>query len=255
MANKGWRDTELLVAMNLYCRLPFGCFHSRHPKVIEFANLLGRTSGALAMKLCNLASLDSTHQARGVKGLGNASRMDREIWRQFEENWTSMVQASEEAVQSLAAGLSVEGDFCFEINTDYTGYDVLAEIKRRQGQQFFRESVLASYEDRCCITGNPLPELLIASHILPWAVSQKDRLNPRNGLCLARTQDAAFDAGLITLDEEFRVLLSPRLQEVCSEETLNDNFKKYEGRQINLPTRFRPDKQFIAYHRRIHSAA
>lgn len=166
-----------------------------------------------------------------------------------------MVYASELAVEGLGPQPTVEENFKIDPKSDYTGYDILTEANRRQGQQFFRESILASYGSRCCITNNPLPELLIASHIVPWALSEKDRLNPRNGLCLARTQDAAFEAGLITLDEEFRVRLSPRLKEVCSEETLADNFEKYEGRQINLPIRFRPDESFIAYHRKIHSAA
>jgi putative restriction endonuclease len=48
-------------------------------------------------------------------------------------------------------------------------------------QYFFRQMVLASYAYRCCITGLAIPELLNASHIVPWAADPKNRLNPRNG--------------------------------------------------------------------------
>jgi hypothetical protein len=53
-----WSRDELVVAMNLYCKLPFGQLHQRNPVIIALAEKLGRTPGSVAMKLCNLASLD-----------------------------------------------------------------------------------------------------------------------------------------------------------------------------------------------------
>jgi putative restriction endonuclease len=109
--------------------------------------------------------------------------------------------------------------------------------------------VLASYNCRCCITGNPVPELLIASHILPWGRFPEQRLNPRNGLCLAQTQDAAFDKGLITLDEDYRIVLSSYLREFFPNDALSRNFVVYEGKQIELPEKFLPDGEFMQMHR------
>ena len=119
----------------------------------------------------------------------------------------------------------------------------------RLGQSFFRQTVLASYGGRCCITANPIPALLIASHILPWSDHPEERVNPRNGLCLARTHDAAFDAGLITLDEDHRLILSPRLRDHLSSRTLQENFGAYEGKAIELPEKFRPEEGFLKRHR------
>ena len=65
-----WSRDELVVAMNLYCKLPFGQLHERNPVIIKLAEQIGRTSGSVAMKLCNFASLDPVQQARGIKGLG-----------------------------------------------------------------------------------------------------------------------------------------------------------------------------------------
>ena len=80
MASKPWSRDELILAMNLYCRLPFGKCDYRNAEVIALANAVGRTPSSVAMKLCNLASLDTYHRERGVKGLEGASRGDRAIW-------------------------------------------------------------------------------------------------------------------------------------------------------------------------------
>jgi predicted restriction endonuclease len=127
--------------------------------------------------------------------------------------------------------------------------ETVVTTKARIGQRFFRQSVLASYNSRCCITGNPIPELLVASHILPWGKYPEQRLNPRNGLCLAQTQDAAFDKGLITLDEDYRLVLSPYLRDFLPNESLERNFLDYEGKLILLPEKFPPDGEFMQMHR------
>lgn len=247
MPSTPWTTPQLLVAMNLYTRLPFGLFHARQPEIVRVAGLLGRSPGALAMKLCNLASLDPAHQARGVKGLGNASRGDREMWGRFEQDWTHMALLSEEEFAALAA--QDTADAVREQGMDFTGLTVASEVQRRVGQAFFRRAVLTAYDTQCCITGNPIGSLLTASHIQPWAAAAQNRLNPRNGLCLAKTQDAAFDAGLITLDEDCRVVLSKALADHFSVQTIGDNFQRYEGQRIRLPHRFAPEAQFLAFHR------
>lgn len=84
---------------------------------------------------------------------------------------------------------------------------------------------------------------------MPWKDSKTDRLNPVNGLCLAKTQDAAFDQGLITLDEKLRVVLSNRIREHMTHESIRQNFERYEGKAVTLPHRFRPDSKFLDYHR------
>jgi len=84
--------------------------------------------------------------------------------------------------------------------------------------------------------GIAVPDLLVASHIKPWSkCSDKERLNPRNGLCLSSLHDAAFDIGLITLDEKFRVVLSKQLKSYLPQPALKRNFVTYEGKAIHLP--------------------
>lgn len=260
MANgKPWTHDELMLAMNLYCKLPFGQLRHGNPLIIEVARKLGRTPSSLSMKLCNLASLDPYHQARGVRGLQGASRGDRAAWEEFTANWEEWGVVSEERLQQLFATpqegessetAAVRRQAIRPPATEPAGpTEKVVSVKARLGQSFFRQSVLASYNGCCCITGNPVPELLVASHILPWGKYPEQRLNPRNGLCLAQTQDAAFDRGLITLDEDYRLVLSPYLREYLPNESLTRNFLDYEGKQIAMPEKFPPDHDFMQLHR------
>ena len=98
---KPWARDELIIAMNLYCKLPFGQLDHRTPIIIEVAGKLGRTSSSLAMKLSNFTSLDPVQQARGIRGLSGASKADRKIWEEFTMNWEQLGTESEERFQEL----------------------------------------------------------------------------------------------------------------------------------------------------------
>ncbi|HRF38987.1 MAG TPA: hypothetical protein PK198_09360, partial [Saprospiraceae bacterium] len=50
---KLWTREELILAINLYCKTPFGKLHSRNPDVIQLSKLLGRTPSSIAYKLVN----------------------------------------------------------------------------------------------------------------------------------------------------------------------------------------------------------
>jgi len=246
---KRWQRDELLLVMILYCRIPFGRQRSGAVEVIELAEALERTPGSVAMKLNNLTSLDPQERTRGVKGLDGASRLDRLVWNEFQQDWERLVLESER----LRAQVSQKRDF-LAIGADAdplaegeTEVDGTARVRLAQG--FFRRMVLTAYRDRCCVSGNPLPEQLVASHILPWASHPQHRVNPRNGLCLSHLYDAAFDRGLITFDEDCRLVVSKRIRDHLSNVAIHDNFARYQGKPFNPPEKFYPDRVFLAGHR------
>ena len=88
------------------------------------------------------------------------------------------------------------------------------------------------------------------SHIKPWKVSNEktERTNPRNGLCLNALHDKAFDKGLITLDKDYRIVISKRLSDVRMDENTQAWFYSYENHKIKLPDKFFPGRDFIEYH-------
>jgi putative restriction endonuclease len=128
--------------------------------------------------------------------------------------------------------------------------EATANVKVRRGQQFFRQTILNAYGVRCCISGINVPRLLVASHIKRWADHPKERLNPRNGLCLSNLHDAAFDDGLITLNKKMCLVLSKRLRDYFPQAALEQSFVPFEGMQIRLPEKTaEPNPEFLRYHR------
>jgi putative restriction endonuclease len=250
-----WTREHLLIALNLYCKLPFGSFDSDNVVVKEVAAKMGRSSSSLAMKLCNLASLDPVQRARGVKGLQGASKQDRLMWDEFQGNLSTLGVESETILHDLfTKDETKEVDFLqrdkVRLVPPSGPTEAQATVKIRRGQQFFRQAVLNAYNVRCCISGINVPRLLVASHIKPWGKFPDDRLNPRNGLCLSTLHDAAFDAGLITMDEKLNVVLSKRLRSFFPQPSLEQNFIPFEGKPIRLPEKLaEPGGDFLGYHR------
>jgi len=235
--------------MNLYCRIPFGRQHSRAPEVIELANALNRTPGSVAMKLNNLTSLDPEELARGVKGLPGASQLDKRVWNEFHDGWERLAIESEQLWRQVTRSRPPEINAVDVSNECPTETERTVKVRLAQG--FFRHMVLTAYQGQCCVSGNPLVELLVASHILPWASHPEQRVNPRNGLCLSRLHDGAFDQGLIAFDDDYRLILSKRLRDHLTSQTVRDNFACYEGKPLKLPEKFIPERTFLAEHREV----
>ena len=101
----------------------------------------------------------------------------------------------------------------------------------------------------CCITKINNAELLVASHILPWSEDERNRLNPTNGLCLNALHDKAFDRHLITVSaEDYTIQISSKLKSKEVIESIDNNFGKLEGKEIVLPDKFLPSKEFLMKH-------
>lgn len=251
-----WTRDELLVALNFYHKLTFGQMHGRQPAIMALAEKMGRGANSLAMKLCNFASLDPALKMRGIKGLSGASALDRAVWTEFHSNLDESAPASEAAFRAMFGADETEH---IEV-TPKEGVRVLrspvgptetwANVKVRRGQEYFRQAVLNNFNGRCGVTGLAVRELLIASHILPWGKHEAERLNVRNGLCLSRLHDAAFDIGLITFDDSLRLKLSRELKSALPQRAVAENFAAYEGETLQLPKdAVLPDEKFLAVHR------
>jgi putative restriction endonuclease len=214
----------------------------------DYAKLLDRTPGSVAMKLVNFASLDPTHKQRGIRGLKNTSKADQTIWDEFNADWSDLAVQSEKALQVLGGG---------EAPTDETGVkqeQLAAETERqavakiRLGQTFFRSTVLSSYGARCCVCRLPEERLLIASHIVPWSARADLRVNPRNGLCLCALHDRAFDRGLMTVEASLKLRLSRRLEDHLPDEVVEKMFVAYRGKTIQVPEKFKPEAEYLDFH-------
>jgi putative restriction endonuclease len=250
-----WTRDELILAVNLYCKLPFGKMHRGNPDIIDLANIIQRSPSAIARKLGNFASFDPTLKARGIGGLPNAGKLDGEIWNEFYNDWNNRLIESEKLLARYKH-TTIEKISNIEISDlPMDGIEKERMVKSRVNQSIFRKMILATYNSSCCITGIDKSELLVASHIVPWSKDESNRLNPMNGLCLNALHDRAFDAGLITISaNDYTVLISHKLKSKNPVEAILQNFIRYDGIPINLPDKFLPDKEFLKLHNEFFSS-
>lgn len=225
----------------------FGRLHNRNPEIVQLAHLINRTPNSVAFKLNNFASLDPSLQARGIKGAYNTSKLDGEIWNEFFNNWDVLPYESEKLLAKFQQTTVEKLNNIIDQDLPKEGKMREQIVKVRVNQSFFRASVLAAYNFKCCITGINQPELLIAGHIRPWGIDEKNRLNPRNGMAMNALHDKAFEAGLITITPEFRIRVSSKILKQGKREKA-DFFGQFDGKKIILPSRFLPEIEFLKYH-------
>ena len=243
-----WTREQTIVAFNLYCKIPFNRVTSSHPEIIKIAKIIGRSVNSVKMKIGNFGSFDPELKKRGIVGLVNASKLDEVVWNEFNNNWDDLAFESEKILTSfegediLKRVPITEEDFCFT-----EGVEKERLVKTRVNQNFFRQTVLSAHNFSCCITGIDIPELLIASHIIPWSKAVKDRLNPRNGLCLNALHDKAFDKGLMTVTTDFKIKISPKILAKPGV-PIEKWISSFEGKNIIIPERFVPTVQILEYH-------
>jgi putative restriction endonuclease len=248
MASNKWTREELILTFNLYCKIPFGTIHTHNPQIIALSKILGRTPSAVSWKLANLASLDPTLKKRNIAGASHGAKLDAEVWEEFNDNWDKLSFESERLLAEKT-GKPIESTTDIEIfDLPKEGKEREAFVKIRVNQSFFRKAVLAAYDFKCCITGLGVPELLNASHIIPWSKDKANQVNPRNGLCLNAIHDRAFDRGLLTITPELKIKISKSIKHNITDKALQDFLFRYDGSEISMPTRFSPDGSFLKYH-------
>jgi putative restriction endonuclease len=250
MAQKNfWTREELILAFNLYLKLPFGKMNKSNPEIIKLAGLIERTPSSVGMRLGNFASVDPYHQERGVGGLKNGMNQVQPIWDDFFHNQEELVFLSEQ-ILAEKENSTIENKYK-EILLDLKGLKgetVIREVKTRVNQSVFRQMVLTNYNTTCAITGIDIPELLLASHIVPWAKNENERLNPENGICFSALYDKAFDKGFIGINKNYEVILSESLKKKKETIFYKNHFASVENLKITNAIKYLPRKEFLDYH-------
>lgn len=245
MQKNKWTKEEHILAFNLYCKIPFTKINATYPPVKELAKTLGRSNGSVAMKLANFARLDPALRARNISGLTQGAKGEEIVWNEFHSNWDQLAYESEKILAKYK-NITIESQVV-DIPSNIEGKERVAFVKQRINQNFFRKMILASYNYKCCITGSNTLELLTACHIKPWNVDVKNRMNPQNGLCMNILYHSAFDQGFFTITEDYKILVSSEIH-IKGDPLMGKLFLEYDNKDIFIPQKFMPDKEFLKYH-------
>lgn len=123
----------------------------------------------------------------------------------------------------------------------------LRQVKQRLHQATFRETVITAYQGRCAVSGLRESVLLDAAHIIADKHEKLGQPIIPNGIPLAKTHHAAFDAHLIGIDPDFKIHVSKRILEQKDGPTL-EALKRLHANQMYLPKRGKdaPDRDRLA---------
>ena len=241
-----WTREETIIAFNVYCKIPFKDSNKNHPMIIKYANIIGRSPSALNMKVGNLGRLDPKLKEKGIVGLSHGSKVEQMIWDEFYANPDQLIYESECLIAKYSNDL-IEHTSGIDLADLPEGTERLAAIKQRVNQTFFRNTVLSSYENKCCISaiGNPL--LLEACHIIDWSADVENRTNPENGLCLNSLFHRAYDKFLLAITPDYHIVISEKFISDAGDGLFKQYLIDINGSSINLPSRFYPRKDFLDF--------
>lgn len=248
-ARRNWTRKELILALSVYFQLPFGRLNRSTPEVMELARIIGRTNNSAALRLVNFAACDPYIINSGRTGMPAGIPVCKPIWDEFAGDKERLFM---EAQRIKAEMLQKPIEETLHITqTELEGRERETVIRQRVNQSVFRTMILQNYENRCAVTGINIPDLLVASHIIPWSESSaQEKLSPDNGICLSSLYDKAFDRGLITISpDDYSICLSSALCEYETKEYFDQHFGNIAGKKILMPIEHYPNRDYLAYHR------
>jgi len=238
-----WTWEETVLAFELYCTVPSAKVTATNVEIIALAQAINRTANSVKLKIQNFKTYDPNYTKNGRVGLSHGSKLDKKVVEQFLNNWNDMSISAANIKTALHIPDSID------IPDAQTEFVKEQTVKVRIGQSFFRRAVLSAYDTKCCITGISVPELLTASHIKPWNVSDDatEKTNPQNGLCLNAFHDRAFDRGFITVTPDYTIRVSTHIQGDTGK-IMAQWLTNYDGKKIFLPSRYTPKQELLEYH-------
>ncbi|MBO7597671.1 MAG: HNH endonuclease [Bacteroidales bacterium] len=125
--------------------------------------------------------------------------------------------------------------------SDIEGKEKEAIVKVRINQDRFRDGLIKKYGN-CCLCGVKNENLLIASHLKPWSVSNnQEKVDLNNGLLLCPNHDKLVDSGLISFSETGKVIISKCLSKRDRDLLNISRDMKIEVTDDNAP--------YVSYHR------
>lgn len=238
MTNKPWTEDEFILALELYFRIPFGSISKTNPDIIKLAKLIGRTPSSVGMRLCNYAHLDPNLEADGLSGGGKNCKI---YWDKFADNLPQLKIAATQSRIRLIENVDISASI-----------QRIREVDRLVEDMYdfqFQDIILANYSQRCAITGMAIPSLVTGCHIIPSSVDDEVNLKADNGICLTVLHAKAFVEGLIGIDTDYRLHISPALKQYAFENGYATNFKRYDNQKLSFNKVIsKPNPEYLDWH-------
>ena len=119
-------------------------------------------------------------------------------------------------------------------------------VQARSMPVAFREAALSWYDSQCPVSGVDHDGLLDVAHVLPWNDHPEYRTDPENVLVLDKTHHEAFDRGLYTVDDDYRLRVAPDFE--TESDVLEGTLLEQRGERVDFPRSRRPSTEFLSQH-------
>ena len=244
MVKRNWSRIEDAACLYLYMKHGHRQVDKADKEVVRLAEAIGRTPSAVSYKTANFWWLDPV--SRG-KGFNHISKIDEEVWDIYRDDMESLQGLySLVALGKSFASAALDQEKSIE-EGDYHIPDSKGFASIRAGQEKIRMNALLLYRGKCALCVIDHPKLLVASHIVPWSADQNVRGDPRNVILLCALHDSFFDSGLISLADDYTVLVSKDLDGYSG---ANAAAIAVSGKKLSLPARYPPKLEYIRFHRK-----
>jgi len=156
---------------------------------------------------------------------------------------------------SIAEGLDQSGDEVSQYEQllksgIYEVSDSSATVKTRgSAQRVFSKEVKSNYGWKCALTGIISEQFLVGSHIVPWSVDEKIRLDPSNGICLSVLVDRAFENGFIIIQDDLTVTVN--WEKVGEDGELKRLLADHDNTKLNAPKCHPPKIDYLKRRRNL----
>ena len=98
-----WSREEAIVVLALYCRIPFAKSSKTNPEVMRVARIIGRTPSSVNLRVGNFGSFDPRLREKGIVGLGNTGAMAKNVWDEFQTDWSKLAVEADRIEREMAA--------------------------------------------------------------------------------------------------------------------------------------------------------
>lgn len=238
-----WSREDIIVAYALYCIIPLNKINPKNEIIQQVAENRNKSAASMTMRMRNFQYIDPNITGERKKGLSHTAKADKEIFKEFQNDWGELSYAAE----------TITGFNLFDTVSE-KGASKLSSLNDRnkvnRQRAFFRSSVLAAYDNKCCITGVNILTFLRASHIKPFEVCRtaSEKTDPHNGLLLNTFHDVAFDKGLITVAKDYTIRVSEAVKKHSENDFIKQQLVELEGTSIAKSKTFLPAPEFLEYH-------
>lgn len=159
-----WSREDIIIAYALYCVTPLGKINPSNKVIQQVAEIIPHSVASIVMRMRNFRYIDP----KVSSGLKNVAKADRMIYEEFKHDWGSLSLEAE-----TLTGLAIFDSSPLQGAKPLSSLTNHGKVSRER--HFFKQAVLAAYDDRCFISGCALPQMLVASHIKPYSQAEARR--------------------------------------------------------------------------------